>query len=102
MAREIGLKINEEKTKIVMQNRQRGNRISPNLTKEDYNFKVEREFPYLGSMIINDNDERIEISRRLTAANRTYFSLLPVLKSRIIHRDTKLRLYKTLIHTVVT
>lgn len=53
-------------------------------------------------MVASDNDERIEITKRIAAANRTYFSLLPVLKSRVICRDTKLRLYKILIRTVVT
>ena len=39
--------------------------------------------------------------RRITAANKTYFSLLPILKSRSVHRNTKLTLYKTMIRTVM-
>lgn len=56
-AREIVLKINEEKTKMVMQSRRRGSRIGPNLTIGNYNFKVVRELPYLGSMVTSNNDE---------------------------------------------
>lgn len=80
-ARKIVLKINEEKTKMVMQSRRRGSRIGPNLTIGNYNFKVVREFPYLGSMITSNNDEWIEIARRLAAANRTYFLLLYIDRS---------------------
>jgi hypothetical protein len=39
-AREIGLKIHEEKTKVVVQSRYRGEGIGSDLTIGDYSFKV--------------------------------------------------------------
>jgi hypothetical protein len=34
------------------------------------------------------------------SANKVYFSLLPIIKSRLAHRKDKVRLYKTLIRLV--
>jgi hypothetical protein len=57
---------------------------------------------YLGSCITRDNDEYIEIQRRLKLANKAYFSLLAVMRCKDIHKKTKVMLYKTLIRTVLT
>jgi hypothetical protein len=57
---------------------------------------------YLGSCINRDNDEYIEIQRRFTLAYKAYFSLLAVMRCKDIHNKTKVMLYKTLIHTVLT
>jgi hypothetical protein len=45
--------------------------------------------------------EENEIQRRIGQANRVYFTLLPIMRSRVIHRQTKLRLYKTVIRPVI-
>jgi hypothetical protein len=57
---------------------------------------------YLGSCITKDNDEYIEIQRRLKLANKAYFSLLAVMRCKDIHEKTKVMLYKTSIRTVFT
>jgi hypothetical protein len=56
---------------------------------------------YLGSCIPDDNNEHKEIQRRLMLANNAYFSLVAVMRSRDIHRKTKIMLYKTLICSVL-
>jgi hypothetical protein len=67
-----------------------------------HNIQVVDSFVYLGSCITKDNDEYIEIQRRLQLANKAYFSLLAVMRCKDIHKKTKVMLYKTLIHTVLT
>lgn len=37
-----------------------------------------------------------EVTKKLSAANRTFFPILLIMKSRNVHRETKLRLYKIL------
>jgi hypothetical protein len=59
-------------------------------------------FVYLGSYITKDNDEYIEIQRRLKLPNKAYLSLLAVMRCKDIHKETKVMLYKTLIRTVFT
>ncbi|KAE9545357.1 hypothetical protein AGLY_000900 [Aphis glycines] len=42
-----------------------------------------------------------EINRRITAENKCYFALIPLFKSKLLSRNTKLRLYKVLIRPIV-
>jgi len=39
--------------------------------------------------------------RRMGLASNTYHTLLPIVKKREVHRQTKMKLYKTLIRSVV-
>jgi hypothetical protein len=59
-------------------------------------------FVHLGSCITKDNDDYIEIQRRLKLANKAYFSLLAVMRCTDIHKKTKVMLYSTSIRTVLT
>jgi hypothetical protein len=61
----------------------------------DHNIQVVDSFVYLGSCITKDNDEYVEIQRRLKLANKAYFSLLAVMRCKDIHNKTKVMLYKT-------
>jgi hypothetical protein len=48
-------------------------------------------------MVLNDtNDEKEEIQARILAANKAYSSLQSIFRSKQIHRNQKIRLYKTL------
>jgi hypothetical protein len=44
----------------------------------------------------------LEIQTRLILAGKAYFSLLGVMRCKDIHKKTKVKLYKTLIRTVLT
>lgn len=101
-AKEVGLRINEDKTKMMVQNRQQRNRLGQNITMGECNFEVVRNFTYLGSIMTFDSDEVIEIRKRITTGNSAFYSLMPIMKSRNVHRKTKIKLYKTLIRTVAT
>jgi hypothetical protein len=58
----------------------------------DQNIQVVDSFVYLGSCITKDNDEYIEIQRRLKLANKAYFSLLAVMICKDIHKKTNVML----------
>jgi hypothetical protein len=101
-ALEVGLKINIDKTKIMTQSRNPSRRVRGNVQfKDSYSFEVVDEFTYLGSSLTENNEDPAEIRKRITAANKTYFALLPIFKSRNVHRKTKITLYKTVIRTVL-
>lgn len=52
-------------------------------------------FIYLGVNIANTGSEKPRIRRRITIANKVYFSLLPLFRSR--DGETKIKVYKTII-----
>ena len=55
-----------------------------------------KEFTYLGSILTANNDISNEVQRRINTANRSYYSLLPIVKNKIISREIKTKIYKTL------
>jgi hypothetical protein len=60
-----------------------------------YKFESVHRFVYLGSLVNDTNDIR-GISRRLQNANKRYYGLQKHFKSRLLTRETKSRIYKTL------
>ena len=72
-AREMGLRINEEKTKYLTtgdsKNQQRNFQI------ENFNFESVQSFTYLGSLINANNDNSAEIKKRILMANRGFYGL---------------------------
>lgn len=99
-AKEVRLRINENKTKIMTQTRRRTPRRQ-NSTIGEYKVENVEKFTYLGTILSTDANENDEIKGRLHTANRAYYSLLPIIKSRYIHRKTKIRIYKTIIRTIM-
>ncbi|XP_066903602.1 uncharacterized protein [Halyomorpha halys] len=66
-----------------------------------YNFEVVRSFSYLASIINENQNEEEEVKSRIAAGNRA-FSTVRLIKSKIVSRNTKFTLYKTLIRPVAT
>jgi hypothetical protein len=67
-------------------------------------YKLQRvgRFKYLGCMIDKENRRTAKIKNRLMLANRSYYSLMRHLKSKIINGKIKLLLYKTIIRHVLS
>ncbi|KAJ4430124.1 hypothetical protein ANN_22334 [Periplaneta americana] len=100
--KEIGLIINERKTKYMLaDNGKIGDKID-SLQISDYNFEKVDNFTYLGSVVTSDNNMSKEISNRLMKANRAYFSLKYHFSSHALSRKVKFILYKTLVRPVLT
>jgi len=101
-ANEVGLRINEEKTKYMINTR---NKVCFRNEKhlQIYNYEFERvgQFKYLGSMITENSDNNTEIKARIMAGNRGYYSVLSLLRSKAVSRTAKIRMYKTIIRPVV-
>jgi len=68
-----------------------------------YNYEFERvgEFKYLGSLITENSDNNTDIKARIIGGNRSYYSVLPLLRSKAVSRTTKIRMYKTITRPVV-
>ena len=59
------------------------------------------QFRYLGTTIINQNLIQEEIKRRLNSGNACYHSVQNLLSSRLMSKNIKIRIYKTIILPVV-
>ena len=59
------------------------------------------EFTYLGSKLNSENNVGREIKQHITNGNRTYYMFSKLMKSKMLNRELKLKMYKTLIRPVV-
>lgn len=99
-AQNLGLHINEGKTKYMVASSARS--VGPTVKVANHEFEVVPSFNYLGSKIAADNNLEEEIRGRLLKSNRTYFSLSKLFKSRNLTINSKLLLYKTMVLPVLT
>ena len=60
-----------------------------------------RTFKYLGSLLTNQNSIHDEIKCRLKAGNSCYYSVQTLLSSRLLSKNLKIKIYKTIIMPVV-
>jgi hypothetical protein len=65
------------------------------------NGEVCRKFKYLGKTVTNKNLIREEINSRLNYSNACYHSVQNLLSSRLLPKNLKIRIYKTVIFPVV-
>jgi hypothetical protein len=59
------------------------------------------KFKYLGKTVTNKNDIHDEIKNRLNSENACYYSVQNLLSSRLISKNIKIKIYKTVILPVV-
>lgn len=102
-AEKVGLKINADKTKFMVsisQNLRR--RFGQSLEIGQYFFEIIDEFTYLKTIITSDNNESMEVKKRLAKANKAYFGLISLLKSKKLTRVSKMTIYRILIRPIIT
>jgi hypothetical protein len=64
-------------------------------------FENVAQFRYLGTMITNQNLIQEEIKRRLNSGNACYHSVENILSSRLLSKNTRIKISKTIILSVV-
>ena len=95
-AAKIGLKASTKKTKHMRMN----SRIdTPVRMQED--IEEVTEFTYLGSKMSADGDTEVEIRTRITKASQAFASLKNIWKCRNISTNTKIRLFKSNVLSVL-
>lgn len=62
---------------------------------EGYTFRGVTEFTYLGANVSSENNVGEDITKRIIAGNRAYFSLTRLFHSHLLSKKTKMKMYKT-------
>jgi hypothetical protein len=61
-----------------------------------------KSFKYLGSVVNGNSSIEEEIKGRISLGNRAFYANQDLFKSKLLTKDSKLRMYKTLLRPVVT
>ncbi|KAL4084186.1 hypothetical protein QTP88_028016 [Uroleucon formosanum] len=101
-AEKVGLTVNDDKTEYLTVSRNsRDYGLGQHIELEGHIFKKVSQFKYLGSIITQDNELKTEVSSRIQLANKGYYGLEKVLKSRTLSKNLKIRMYMTLLRPIV-
>jgi hypothetical protein len=98
--KEVGLEVNSEKTKYMLTSRKKaGQRHSIKIAYRS--FEGVAKSKYLGTTLTDQNGKQEEIKSRLDLGNTCYHSVQRLLSSRLLSRNVKVKIYKTIILPVV-
>jgi len=101
VTREIGLEESVDKTKyMVMSRDQNAGRIQ-SVRIDNSTFERVEGFKYLGTTLTNENSLSEEIKSRLRSGNACYHSVQNLLSSRLLSKNLKIKIYRTIVLPVV-
>jgi hypothetical protein len=95
--KEVGLEMNVEKTKHTLLSRHQNVGRNRDIKIVNRLFGNLSQFTYLGTLVTNQNLIQEEIKRRLNSGSAWYHSVQTLLSSRLLSKNLKIRIYKTII-----
>jgi hypothetical protein len=99
--KKVSLEINAENTKYVLLTRHQNIDQYRDIKITNRSFENVSQFKYLGTTVTNQNLIEEEIKRRLNSGNACYHSVQNLLSSRLLSKNVKIRIHKTVILLVV-
>jgi hypothetical protein len=100
-SKEVGLEVNVEKTKYMLVSRDQNAGQNREINMGYRSFENVTQFKYLGTTVTNQNLIQEEIKKRMNSGNACYHSVQNLLSSRLLSKNVKVRIYKTIILPVV-
>jgi hypothetical protein len=101
VSKEAGLEGNLEKTKYMLMSRSQKTGQKYSIKKANRSFEDVAKFRNLGTTLTYKNHLHEEIKCRLNSGNACHQSVQSLLSSRLLSRNLKVKIYKTLILPVV-
>jgi glycerol-3-phosphate O-acyltransferase len=100
-SKEVGLEVNPEKTKYILVSRcqKAGQRQSIKIGNRS--LESVAKFKYLGTTLTDQNCIHKEIKSRPNSGNACYHSVQSILSSRLLSRNVKVKIHRTIIVPVV-
>jgi len=99
--REIGLEVCADKTKYMVVSREQNAGRIQSVRIDNNTFERVEEFKYLGTTLTNQNSITEEIKSRLRSGSACYHSVQNLMSSRLLSKNLKINIYKTIILPVV-
>ena len=97
---EVGLTINDKKTKYLKCTRKDIKRENININSS-YIEQV-KQYKYLGSITNDTNSIEEEVKKRTALGTKAHCANIKFFKSKLVTKSSKLKLYRTIIRTIVT
>jgi hypothetical protein len=98
--RDIDLEINAEKTKYMIMSHPNSGQ-NQNIRIANESFENVAKFKYMETTLTNQNDIHDEIKSRLNSGNACCYSVQNLFSSRLISKNLKIKIYRTVILPVV-
>src|SRR5215469_16357772 len=99
--KEIGLQVNVHKTKYMTVSRDWNTGRIHSMKIDNSSIERVEESKYLGTTLTNQNSIQEEIKSRLKLGNACYYSVQNLLSSRLLSKNVKIKIYRTIILPVV-
>jgi len=99
--REIRLEVNADKTKYMVMSQDRNAGRIHSLWIDNNTYDRVEQFKYLGTTLTNQNSIAEEIKSRLKSGNACYLSVQNLLSSRLLSKNLKIKIYRTVILPVI-
>jgi hypothetical protein len=100
-SKKVGLELNPEKTKYMLVSRCQKSGQRQSIKIANRSFESEAKFKYLRKTFTDQKCIHEEIKRRPNSRNACYHSVRSLLSSRLLSRNVKNKIYKTIILPVV-
>jgi hypothetical protein len=100
-SKNVGLEVNPEKSKYMLLSHSHRTGQKHSIQKVDTSFEDVAKFKYLGTTITDQNCMHEVINNRINLGNSCYHSVQSLLSSRLLSRNLKVKIYKTIILPVV-
>jgi hypothetical protein len=93
--------VNADKTKYMVMSRDQNAQRSRSIKIDNSSFERMEEFKCLGTTLTHQNSFHEEIKNRLKLENACYHSVKNLLSSSLLSKNLKIKIYRTIILTVV-
>ena len=101
ISKEIGLAVNDEKTKYIAMSRDQNARQNRNIRRDNKSTEMMEQFKYLGTNLKDQNSIQEEIKNSLKSVNACCHSVQNLLSFSLLPKNIKIKIYRTVILPVV-